>query len=49
MWQTKTIISHYYSAYEHQTLQGGNLPWGVRIVVINCPFNLVMLIYYVTN
>ena len=39
----------YYSAYDHLTWQGGDLPWGAPIVIINWSFYHMVLLDHVTN
>ena len=45
----KPLYLNYYSAYDHQTCQSGNLPWGGRIVIVTWPFTHVVLLDHVTN
>ena len=45
----KAINLHYYSAYDYQTWQSGDLPWGDPIVIVTWPFNPADLFGHVTN
>ena len=44
----KTYL-HYHNTYGHQTLKGGELPWGALTNKITWPFNHVALQDHVTN
>ena len=39
----------YCSAYEHQALQGGDLPWQAPSIIVTSPFNHMVLLQHVTN
>ena len=45
----KHYIFHYCIAYDHQTWQSCDLPWGAPIIVFTWPFNYVVLLDHVTN
>ena len=41
--QVKTLYLHYHNVYGHQTLQGGDLPWGAPHHKSIWPFDHVVL------
>ena len=45
----KPLYLHYYSAYDHQTWQGCDLPSGTPIFIVTWHFNYVVLQDHVTN
>ena len=45
----KLFHLHYYSTYDHQAWQYGNLSWEAPIVIVTRPFNYVDLRDNVTN
>ena len=45
----KLLYFHYYSVYEHQTWQEGDLPWGAPIIKVTSLFNHVVLLDHMIN
>ena len=45
----KASYFHYNNAYDHQTQQGDDLPWGIQAHIITWLFDHVVLRYHVTN
>ena len=43
MWQTETSHLHHHNAYDHQTLQSGNLLWRAPTHKVTWPLNYVVL------